>query len=169
MKNPRLLLVAALACAALAACGGDDVNSVQTASNGAGDTPSTVPPTGPSQPSRPDQPAPPKRTDMALTQFVNPLIGTQVNADSGYAGNVSGAMVPFGMVNFGPNTPRYNFNGSGGYLSTGGSGGTIDFFSVTHLSGVGCPGRARSRCCRPTRRRPWPRAAGRSASVPLRG
>ena len=51
-----------------------------------------------------------------------------------------GAMVPFGMVNFGPNTPRYNFNGSGGYLSTGGSGGTIDFFSVTHLSGVGCPG-----------------------------
>ena len=49
-------------------------------------------------------------------------------------------MVPFGMVNFGPNTPRYNFNGSGGYLSTGGSGGTIDFFSVTHLSGVGCPG-----------------------------
>ncbi|RQT29573.1 glycoside hydrolase domain-containing protein [Burkholderia contaminans] len=142
MKNPRLLLVAALTCAALAACGGDDMTGVKTASNGAGDTPSTVPPTsGPSQPSQPDQPAPPKRTDMALTQFVNPLIGTQVNADSGYAGNVSpGAMVPFGMVNFGPNTPRYDFNGSGGYLSSGGSGGTIDFFSVTHLSGVGCPG-----------------------------
>lgn len=160
MKNPRLLLIAALTCAALTACGGDDMNGVQTGSNGAGETPSTVPPTsGPSQPSQPsqpdqpdqpgqpdqpdqpDQPAPPKRTDMALTQFVNPLIGTQVNADSGYAGNVSpGAMVPFGMVNFGPNTPRYDFNGSGGYLSSGGSGGTIDFFSVTHLSGVGCPG-----------------------------
>ncbi|MCM3060996.1 hypothetical protein M3553_23020, partial [Bacillus subtilis] len=81
------------------------------------------------------------RTNMQLTQFVNPLIGTQVNGDSGYAGNVNpGATVPFGMVDFGPNTPRYNFNGSGGYLSSGGSTGTIDFFSVTHLSGVGCPG-----------------------------
>ncbi|KUY69533.1 GH92 family glycosyl hydrolase [Burkholderia cepacia] len=142
MKNTRLLLVAALTCAALAACGGDDVNSVQTASNGAGDTPSAVPPSSdPSRPSQPDQPAPPKRTNMQLTQFVNPLIGTQVNADSGYAGNVNpGATVPFGMVTFGPNTPRYNFNGSGGYLSSGGSSGTIHFFSVTHLSGVGCPG-----------------------------
>ena len=91
MKNPRLLLVAALACAALAACGGDDVNSVQTASNGAGDTPSTVPPTAGRRNLPAGSAGPPKRTDMALTQFVNPLIGTQVNADSGYAGNVGWA------------------------------------------------------------------------------
>ncbi|AMU11147.1 alpha-mannosidase [Burkholderia cenocepacia] len=146
MKNPRLLIVAALTCAALAACGGDDVNGTSTAGNGGTDGPSTSGPSQPGQPGQPAQPGQPStptptRTNMQLTQFVNPLIGTQVNGDSGYAGNVNpGATVPFGMVDFGPNTPRYNFNGSGGYLSSGGSTGTIDFFSVTHLSGVGCPG-----------------------------
>ncbi|WP_323120236.1 glycoside hydrolase domain-containing protein [Burkholderia alba] len=64
-----------------------------------------------------------------------------MSSDSGYAGNVNpGAMVPFGMVNFGPNTPRSDFNGSGGYLSSGSTGGQLDFFSMRHLNGVGCPG-----------------------------
>ncbi|WP_244133004.1 GH92 family glycosyl hydrolase [Burkholderia metallica] len=147
MKNPRLLIVAALACAALAACGGDDVNgssgaspSTSTGQTGGGGSPAGNTGGGSTSPTPPVNPTP--RPTMQLTQFVNPLIGTQVNADSGYAGNVNpGATVPFGMVNFGPNTPRYDFNGSGGYLSSrGASSGTIDFFSVTHLSGVGCPG-----------------------------
>ncbi|WP_107311534.1 GH92 family glycosyl hydrolase [Burkholderia metallica] len=147
MKNPRLLIVAALACAALAACGGDDVNgssgaspSTSTGQTGGGGSPAGNTGGGSTSPTPPVNPTP--RPTMQLTQFVNPLIGTQVNADSGYAGNVNpGATVPFGMVNFGPNTPRYDFNGSGGYLSSSGaSSGTIDFFSVTHLSGVGCPG-----------------------------
>ncbi|WP_279613387.1 hypothetical protein [Burkholderia sp. BCC0405] len=39
----------------------------------------------------------------------------RTNADAGCASNVSlGAMAPFGSVNAGPNTPRYDFNGSGG-------------------------------------------------------
>ncbi|MCA8000320.1 GH92 family glycosyl hydrolase [Burkholderia metallica] len=147
MKNPRLLIVAALACAALAACGGDDVNgssgtspSASTGQTGGGGSPAANTGGGSTSPTPPVEPTP--RPTMQLTQFVNPLIGTQVNSDSGYAGNVNpGATVPFGMVNFGPNTPRYDFNGSGGYLSSrGASSGTIDFFSVTHLSGVGCPG-----------------------------
>ncbi|MDN7933928.1 glycoside hydrolase family 92 protein [Burkholderia metallica] len=147
MKNPRLLIVAALACAALAACGGDDVNgssgaspSTSTGQTGGGGSPAGNTGGGSTSPTPPVDPTP--RPTMQLTQFVNPLIGTQVNSDSGYAGNVNpGATVPFGMVNFGPNTPRYDFNGSGGYLSSrGASSGTIDFFSVTHLSGVGCPG-----------------------------
>ncbi|WP_175969111.1 hypothetical protein [Burkholderia sp. BCC0322] len=66
----------------------------------------------------------------------------RINADAGCAGNVSlGAMAPFGRLNVGPNTPRYDFNGSGGYLSSGGTGGAIDCFSVTLNNGppfAGC-------------------------------
>lgn len=74
-------------------------------------------------------------------QFVNLLIGMQVNGDFGYVGNVNlGVMVLFGMVDFGLNMLCYNFNGLGGYLLLGGLIGMIDFFSVMYLSGVGCLG-----------------------------
>lgn len=120
----QLLIIGVAACAALTACNGDDDNV-------------SIPTGGGQSPGEPSS-----RTAMALTQYVDPLIGTAVPEESGYAGNVSpGAQMPFGMVSFGPNTPRQNFNGSGGYLSdTSSTSGRIDFFSTKHLSGVGCPG-----------------------------
>lgn len=89
-----------------------------------------------------DGPAAAASSELALTQFVNPFIGTAVPATSGYAGNINpGAKVPFGMVNFGPDMPRTNFNGSGGYLTgANATSARANFFSLTHLNGVGCPG-----------------------------
>ena len=86
---------------------------------------------------------PPHHRDvLPLTQYVDPFIGTAVSATSGYAGNNNpGAKVPFGFTHFGPDMPRTNFNGSGGYLNPQGAAtGRINFFSLTHLNGVGCPG-----------------------------
>ncbi|MDR0504352.1 MAG: hypothetical protein LBG70_00880, partial [Bifidobacteriaceae bacterium] len=83
---------------------------------------------------------PPPDQLLPLTQYVNLLIGTSMPASSGYAGNVApGAQVPFGMVNFGPDMPRSNYNGSGGSLVSG-TTPRINFFSLTHLNGPGCPG-----------------------------
>lgn len=85
---------------------------------------------------------PQHREVLPLTQYVNPFIGTAVSSTSGYAGNNNpGAKVPFGFTNFGPDMPRTNFNGSGGYLNPpNATTGRINFFSLTHLNGVGCPG-----------------------------
>ncbi|MDR5761752.1 GH92 family glycosyl hydrolase [Caballeronia sp. LZ035] len=84
------------------------------------------------------------RVDMAgLTNFVNVFIGTGATDTglSGAGGNVNpGAQAPFGMVNFGPDTPANAVTsgpGSAGYLY---SDSSIDFFSLTHLNGVGCRG-----------------------------
>ncbi|XBH20900.1 glycoside hydrolase domain-containing protein [Jonesiaceae bacterium BS-20] len=86
--------------------------------------------------------APADNGELELTQFVNPLMGTAVSTTSGYAGNVSpGAKVPFGMVTFGPDMARTNYNGAGGYLlSPTAEGGAFNFFSLTHINGPGCPG-----------------------------
>jgi len=85
---------------------------------------------------------PGKGSELPLTQYVNPFIGTAVSSTSGYAGNVNpGAQVPFGMVDFGPDMQRTNFNGSGGYLTAANAtSGKVNFFSLTHLNGPGCPG-----------------------------
>lgn len=85
---------------------------------------------------------PQHRPVLPLTQYVDPFIGTAVSPTSGYAGNDNpGAKVPFGFTDFGPDMPRTNFNGSGGYLNPpGATTGRINFFSLTHLNGVGCPG-----------------------------
>ncbi len=84
----------------------------------------------------------PGNAEIPLTQYVNMFIGTSVNPASGYQGNISpGAQVPFGMVDFAPDMPRSNFNGSGGYtIGATATSGTINFFSLTHLNGPGCPG-----------------------------
>lgn len=78
---------------------------------------------------------------LNLTQFVNVFIGTQVSPDSRFSGNLNpGAQAPFGMVNFGPDTPGSRKpwgHGSGGYDYPD---TTIDFFSLTHLNGTGCRG-----------------------------
>jgi predicted alpha-1,2-mannosidase len=69
-----------------------------------------------------------------LAGYVDPLIGTGSGGE--HVGNVDafpGATVPFGMVQFSPDTPSHP--SGGGYLHDDTS---ITGFSLTHLSGVGC-------------------------------
>src|SRR5699024_10833509 len=82
------------------------------------------------------------KQSLDLTQYVDPHIGTAISSTSGFAGNVSpGAKVPFGMVTFGPDMPRTDYNGSGGYLLPADEdSGEANFFSLTHINGPGCPG-----------------------------
>ncbi|MRG54295.1 glycoside hydrolase family 92 protein [Phyllobacterium sp. SYP-B3895] len=87
----------------------------------------------------------PDQSDMALTQFVDPMIGTgQVPpTDTGSKEDLLGgfttpsANAPFGMIAWGPDTP-----GVPGTWSPPGyhyPQASITGFSMTHLSGVGCP------------------------------
>jgi predicted alpha-1,2-mannosidase len=67
--------------------------------------------------------------DLPLTSYVNPFIGTQAAPNTLEAGNTTpAAMVPFGMVQFGPDTTT----GSGGYRY---NQNTIYEFSMTRYSG----------------------------------
>jgi predicted alpha-1,2-mannosidase len=66
-------------------------------------------------------------TDPA--SYVNPLIGTTNSAD-----DFPGADVPYGMVQWSPDTPSRP--DGGGYEYTDSS---ITGFSLTHMSGPGCP------------------------------
>jgi predicted alpha-1,2-mannosidase len=68
--------------------------------------------------------------------FVNPLMGTGVGGASvGSIDNFPGADVPFGMVQWSPDTFPDRSPG-GGYAYRDSS---ISGFSLTHLSGPGCP------------------------------
>src|SRR5262245_21909958 len=75
---------------------------------------------------------------LNLTQFVNPFIGTDdsnsPNPVPGGAGGstVPGPVLPFGMVQFSPDTP--NASPSGYRFSDT----QIDEFSMTHFNGAGC-------------------------------
>lgn len=64
--------------------------------------------------------------ELDLTRHVNPFIGTD-----GYGNTFPGATVPFGMVQWSPDTTT---NGFYKYYDS-----TIRGFSLTHLSGAGCP------------------------------
>jgi predicted alpha-1,2-mannosidase len=74
-----------------------------------------------------------------LTQFVNPFIGTDdsnsPNPVGGGAGGSTypGAVMPFGMVQFSPDTPTAS---PSGYRF---SDTTIEELSLTHFDGAGCP------------------------------
>lgn len=74
-----------------------------------------------------------------LTQYVDPLIGTAPSNSPdpvpGGAGGSTypGAVVPFGMVQFSPDTPNGSPSGYA-YNDT-----TIEDFSLTHFNGAGCP------------------------------
>jgi predicted alpha-1,2-mannosidase len=76
---------------------------------------------------------------LNLTQYVNPFIGTDdsnsPNPVPGGAGGSTypGAVVPFGMVQFSPDTPSAS---PSGYRY---SDSTIEDFSLTHFDGAGCP------------------------------
>jgi predicted alpha-1,2-mannosidase len=76
---------------------------------------------------------------LNLTQFVNPFIGTDdsnsPNPVPGGAGGstVPGPVLPFGMVQFSPDTPTAS---PSGYRF---SDTQIQEFSLTHFNGAGCP------------------------------
>src|SRR5437879_13808107 len=77
-------------------------------------------------------------TSQNLTQYVNPFVGTQpitqTYTTKAVAGNTfPGADVPFGMAQFSPDTSS---SPPGGYSYNDSS---ITGFSLTHLSGAGCP------------------------------
>ena len=76
---------------------------------------------------------------LNLTQFVNPFIGTDdsnsPNPVPGGAGGSTypGPVLPFGMVQLGPDTPT---GSPSGYRF---SDTSIEDFSLTHFDGAGCP------------------------------
>jgi predicted alpha-1,2-mannosidase len=84
-------------------------------------------------------PAPAAAATLSLTQYVNPFIGTDdsssPNPVPGGAGGSTypGAVVPFGMVQFSPDTPG---GSPSGYRDRD---RTIEEFSLTHFDGAGCP------------------------------
>jgi predicted alpha-1,2-mannosidase len=95
----------------------------------------TAAPTGPD---RPDGPAK-QATTPDLAQYVNPFSGTQPGGpDFGTGGGAEntypGAHVPFGMVQWSPDTVKRQ---PGGYYYPDNK---IKGFSLTHLSGAGCDG-----------------------------
>ena len=63
-------------------------------------------------------------------KYVDPFIGT-----GGHGHTFPGATVPFGMVQFSPDTRMNDWDGCSGYHT---SDKTILGFSTTHLSGTGC-------------------------------
>ena len=77
--------------------------------------------------------------DLDLTQYVNPFVGTDdsnsPNPVGGGAGGSTfpGATVPFGMVQFSPDTPTAS---PSGYRDRD---RTVESFSLTHFNGAGCP------------------------------
>jgi len=69
-----------------------------------------------------------------VTLLVNPLIGTSMTHDgSDVIDDFPGADVPFGMVQWSPDTPARNAGGGYEYAEH-----EITGFSLTHLSGPGC-------------------------------
>ncbi|MFD7535466.1 GH92 family glycosyl hydrolase [Streptomyces sp. NPDC059819] len=76
---------------------------------------------------------------LPLTQYVDPFIGTDdsnaPNPVPGGAGGSTypGAVVPFGGVQFGPDTPTASPSGYR-YKDT-----SVEDFSLTHFDGAGCP------------------------------
>lgn len=66
------------------------------------------------------------RDDVEVTNYVNPFIGTD-----GSGNTFPGVALPFGMIQWSPDTTA---NGFYKYQSS-----TIRGFSLTHLSGAGCP------------------------------
>ena len=81
------------------------------------------------------------RTARDLTRYVNPLSGTAAGAPDfgtgGGAGNTyPGATAPFGMLNWSPDSVPSVVNSPGGYSYVDTK---LRGFSLTHLSGAGCP------------------------------
>ncbi|HVA32840.1 MAG TPA: hypothetical protein VNG31_01755, partial [Candidatus Baltobacteraceae bacterium] len=69
----------------------------------------------------------------ALTALVDPFVGTSGTQAGGPIDTFPGADVPFGMVQWSPDTPSQNAGGGYEYRDK-----TITGLSLTHLSGPGC-------------------------------
>src|SRR5882724_6382213 len=67
----------------------------------------------------------------SLADYVRPLVGTQ-----GEGNTYPGPSAPFGMIQISPDTDKTNWDTDSGYEYTD---PTILGFSLTHLSGTGCP------------------------------
>ncbi len=68
---------------------------------------------------------------LPLASYVRPFVGAQ-----GEGNTFPGPSVPFGMVQISPDTDTTNWDTDSGYEYTD---PTIQGFSLTHLSGTGCP------------------------------
>lgn len=92
--------------------------------------------TGPSSAASPRRSA--HHTGAGPASEVDPFIGTGFGSgETGAIGTFPGADLPFGMVQWSPDTPSTSLTlaVSGGYFYTL---DTVDGFSLTHLSGAGC-------------------------------
>ena len=69
--------------------------------------------------------------DARLSDYVRPFVGTQ-----GEGNTYPGPSAPFGMVQISPDTDTKNWDTDSGYEY---ADPTIQGFSLTHLSGTGCP------------------------------
>ncbi len=69
--------------------------------------------------------------DAHLSDYVHPFVGAQ-----GEGNTFPGPSAPFGMIQISPDTDATNWNTDSGYEYTD---PTILGFSLTHLSGTGCP------------------------------
>ena len=123
------LCAAALASAALAGCGGGSGATAPAAKNAATHSVHALAVTS--------------AADTNLLSWVNPFIGTTPgpvspqNTDVGWhAGNTfPGATLPFGMVQFSPDTGYGENYGLGGYIY---NKGVLQGMSLIHTSGTGC-------------------------------
>jgi predicted alpha-1,2-mannosidase len=70
---------------------------------------------------------------LNLSALVNPFVGTSGTVQGGPIDTFPGADVPFGMVQWSPDTPSQDAGGGYDYNDR-----AITGFSVTHLSGPGC-------------------------------
>lgn len=81
------------------------------------------------------------RTPPDLTKYVNPFSGTDAGAPDfgtggGAANTYPGATMPFGMLNWSPDSAPSVVNSPGGYSYPDTK---LRGFSLSHLSGAGCP------------------------------
>src|SRR5580692_6999630 len=67
-----------------------------------------------------------------LSDYIRPMVGTQ----GGEGNTYPGPSAPFGMIQISPDTDVTNWNTDSGYAF---EDPTILGFSLTHLTGTGCP------------------------------
>ncbi|HSY19009.1 MAG TPA: GH92 family glycosyl hydrolase [Candidatus Acidoferrales bacterium] len=78
-----------------------------------------------------DMVAPVLAAELHLSDYIRPFVGAQ-----GEGNTFPGPSAPFGMVQISPDTDTTNWDTDSGYEYTD---PTIQGFSLTHLSGTGCP------------------------------
>jgi predicted alpha-1,2-mannosidase len=72
------------------------------------------------------------RTTSSLSEYVRPMVGTKGEEGNTYPG----PSAPFGMIQISPDTDTTNWDTDSGYAY---EDPTILGFSLTHLTGTGCP------------------------------